>query len=368
VTHPGARGELLDVAVVGGGPAGLTAALAATRAGMSVVVFDPRATGRDGSGSPIDKACGEGLLPGAVRALADLGIRPGGQPLAGIRYVDAVGSVAAAFSGGPGLGVRRTNLHDVLLTAVREAGVPVLPVAVGAVEQDGDRVRVGDLTARWLLAADGLHSPLRRAWGLQAAPTGVQRWGQRRHFAVAPWTDHVEVHWSATAEAYVTPVGPDLVGVAVLSSRRASYAEHLAAFPALQERLGPAVTPVRGAGPLRQPARGRVAGRVLLVGDAAGYVDALTGEGISVAVRSAVAAVACLAADRPQDYERQWRRATRRSRWLTEVLVRMAESRLRPGVVPLARRAPRVFAAVVDALADDGPCSSPATAPAAVVA
>ncbi|MFC7642957.1 hypothetical protein ACFQX6_20145 [Streptosporangium lutulentum] len=99
----------------------------------------------------------------------------------------------------------------------------------------------------------------------------------------------------------MTPVGDDLVGVAVLSSRRRGYPEHLADFPALVARLqGPATTPVRGAGPLRQRVRARVAGRVLLVGDAAGYVDALTGEGVSLALLSAQALVGCLRAGTPK--------------------------------------------------------------------
>lgn len=102
----------------------------------------------------------------------------------------------------------------------------------------------------------------------------------------------------------MTPVGERLVGVAVLSRDRRPYDRHLAAFPALAARLAdsPGATPVRGAGPLRQRARGLRAGRVLLVGDAAGYVDALTGEGIALAVATATAAVDCLTAGRPEDY------------------------------------------------------------------
>ena len=67
---------------------------------------------------------------------------------------------------------------------------------------------------------------------------------------------------------------------------------------------------VRGAGPLRQRTTRRVAGRALLVGDAAGYVDALTGEGLSVGLACARELVRCVVAGRPQEYERAWRRAT----------------------------------------------------------
>lgn len=150
----------------------------------------------------------------------------------------------------------------------------------------------------------------------------------------------------------MTPVDDDLVGVAVLSRSRRGYDEHLAGFPTLTTSLrGPAATEVRGAGPLRQRARRRVAGRVLLVGDAAGYLDALTGEGIALAMATAGAAIRCLAADRPDAYERTWSRLTRRHRLLTGAL--LAASR-RPGtarlIVPAASRMPPLFSAAVHAL------------------
>jgi flavin-dependent dehydrogenase len=108
---------------------------------------------------------------------------------------------------------------------------------------------------------------------------------------------------------------------------------------------------VRGAGPLRQVARRRVAGRVLLVGDAAGYVDALTGEGISVGVAQAQALVGALRLGDPQQYERAWWAVTRRYRVLTGALVGAAGHPLvRPLIVPAARRLPPAYAALVNLL------------------
>lgn len=342
--RPDAR--VIDLLVAGGGPAGLATAIHAALAGLEVVVVEPRP-------GPIDKACGEGLMPGAVRALAELDIAVTGARIAGIRYLDHRHRAEAPFRQGHGLGVRRTTLHAALAERVAALGVPVLVGKVGAVQQDEHGVTAAGLTARYLAAADGLHSPLRRQLGLDRPDPRPSRYGLRRHFAVEPWTDFVEVHWSGRSEAYVTPLGPHLLGVAVLTGERASFEHHLAAFPTLAARLPErAATAVRGAGPLRQPVASRVCGRVLLVGDAAGYVDALTGEGVSLALTGAAQLVRCVRENRPQAYERAWLRASRRHRLLTDTLVR-ARSRpaLAPRIVPAAARLPALFGAVVNGLA-----------------
>lgn len=337
----------VDLLVAGGGPAGLVTALHAARAGLDVEVWEPRP-------GAVDKACGEGLMPGALAGLLDLGVDPAGHDFRGIRYVAGARSASADFRRGPGRGIRRTTLHDALTRAVLDAGARVEARSVGELSQDDDEVRVDGLTARWAVAADGLHSPVRRRLGLDLPRPRYARFGLRRHFAVAPWSPYVEVHWAPAVEAYVTPVAPDLVGVAVLASAKAGYDEQLSALPALRERLVDAepASDVRGAGPLRQGARRRVAGRVLLVGDAGGYVDALTGEGLALAFAQAQAAVGALVDGAPERYERDWVRLTRRYRWLTGAL--LAGTRLRPArrtIVPAAQALPRVFDGAVNSLA-----------------
>jgi len=224
---------------------------------------------------------------------------------------------------------------------------------VASVSQDDTRALVDGEATRYLIAADGLHSPVRRLLGLEAPGRERRRFGLRCHVATVPWTSFVEVHWSRAAEAYVTPVGDDQVGVAVLSSSRQPYATLLAGFPSLTERLqGLERSRVRGAGPLRQRATRRVSGRVLLVGDAAGYVDALTGEGIAAGLAQAQAAVAAVVADAPADYERAWRRLTWRHDLLTHGLLSATRPRpLRGMVVTAAYLLPRTFAAAVNQLA-----------------
>lgn len=338
---------MIDLLIAGGGPAGLATALYARRAGLTAVVIEPRAV-------PIDKACGEGLMPHAVRLLDELGIRPRGMPMRGIRYVQGDLAVDAAFRRGTGLGVRRTELHRALHDAAAASGVGIVQARVDGVEQSESSVRAAGLEARYLVAADGLHSSLRAAVGdCGDQPRRERRWGMRAHLPVRPWTDHVEVHWSADGEAYVTPVAPDCVGVALLGGRGGPFDERLRCFPELAARLdGARPGAVLGAGPMRQDVAHRVRGRVLLVGDAAGYLDALTGEGLALAFGCARALVARVASDQPAAYEHDYRVISRRYRLITSALLGAAgRPALRRQLVPVAARLPWLFRTAVDQLA-----------------
>src|ERR1700742_4141569 len=323
-----------DVLIAGGGPAGLASAINARQQGLSGIVAEPRDV-------PIDKAGGEGLMPGGLAGLALLGVDPAGMPLRGIAYLDEQRRVEAPFRIGPGGGVRRTTLHAALAARAKEQDTEWLRARVTSLRQDAQGVTAAGVRAKWLIAADGLHSQVRRAVGITAKAGTPRRYGVRWHYRVPAWSEFVEVHWSRWGEAYVTPVEPDLVGVAILSPGRPD----LAWFPRLAHHLqGASRGRARGCGPMRQVVSRRVAGRVLLVGDSAGYEDALTGEGVSLAVKQAAAAVAAIVDDRPAHYEHQWRRITRPYRFLTRGLVLSTVPSIgRRAIVPACAAVPAVF-------------------------
>jgi flavin-dependent dehydrogenase len=336
---------MTDLLVVGGGPIGLAASIEARLAGLEVTVIEPR----EGA---IDKACGEGLMPGALPLLHRLGVEPRGFELRGVSYRDATRHADHLFEGGSGLGVRRTTLHRALRERAIELGVVTHVAKVDAITQTADGVEAAGIKAGWMLGCDGLHSTVARLTGLaRPAPTRRRRYGLRRHFRVEPWSDLIEVHFNRFGELYVTPTADGMVGVALLAKQHTDFAKALAASPELAARVNGAepASELRGAGPFRQRTRARTRGRVLLAGDASGYVDAITGEGLRLGFEQARAAIDAIVTG--SDYEREWSRITRDFRVLTSGLALVAATPLHAAIVPLARALPRVYRNAVESLA-----------------
>jgi len=301
-----------DVLVVGGGPAGLAAAIAARRKGFRVAVVDAAAP-------PIDKACGEGLMPDALRALADLGVEipaDAGFAFYGIRFVGDDVSLEAEFPSSFGLGLRRTSLHQILVSAAEQAGVELRWSApVG---------ELAEVKARWIIGADGHASRVRKWAGLERWRRIRERLGFRVHYRIKPWMDHVEVYWHSEFQMYVAGVTDDEVMVAVLChDPHVRVEDALASFPELLERLAaaPRVSMERGGISATRRLWVVTQGSVALVGDASGSVDAITGEGLGLAFRQAAALADALVAGNLDLYETAHRRLMRRPTFMADLLL-----------------------------------------------
>jgi menaquinone-9 beta-reductase len=304
-------GRATDVFVVGGGPAGLAAAIAARRRGLDVIVAD-------GVEPPIDKPCGEGLMPDTLSALRELGIaiNPAeGFAFRGIRFVDKGLEVDGSFPFGKGIGLRRPLLHQRMIEQARQVGVAFLWNApVSGLTQDGALVAGKTIRARWIVGADGIRSRVRRWSGLETPILAQPRYAFRRHYHVEPWTDCMEIHWGRDAQAYVTPVGREDICVAVISRnptlRSASIARE---FPKLAEHLASADSSVEhGAVTLTSGLQRVYRDNVALIGDASGSVDAITGEGLCLSFHQAAALADALAAGDLRRYQVAHRRLARR--------------------------------------------------------
>lgn len=310
-----------DLVIAGGGPAGLATAIRAKMAGLNVILLEA-------ARPPIDKACGEGLMPDGVELLLRLGVDVAGvetRPFRGIRYVDGELTADGAFPGEPGLGIRRTVLHRALVARAEDIGVDLRwGVRVDGLSAGSFETESGPVAGRWLVGADGRVSRVRRWAGLDGRPARRRRVGLRRHYEIEPWSDLVEVYWANGCEAYVTPVGERLVGVAILTEGgRVVFDDDLGRFPALVRRLAgaPVASKDRGAGPLEQRSRRVVSGNLALVGDASGYLDAITGEGLALSFHHAFALVKALAAGNLVEYTRSHRRIGRYPTTITRLLL-----------------------------------------------
>jgi flavin-dependent dehydrogenase len=286
-----------DLVIAGGGPVGLVTAIAARQHGLSAVVVERNA-------ELPEKACGEGLMPGAVAVLDALGVGlRDAVEFRGIRFVDGADVAAAEFPERSGRAIGRRGLMQALSERARAVGVVLLPGHTLRDFRYRGRVLSADVSAggrqrtlrgQLLVGADGLRSGVRRRLGYELPPRRPLRFGLQRHYRCTPWTDWVEVHWHDRAEAYVTPLGSGEVGVALLShGAPASYDHLLGHFPALARSLAGSEPPgrVRGAGPFEQRVSAVLAPGVALVGDAAGYLDAVSGEGLALGFRAAVVLV-----------------------------------------------------------------------------
>jgi 2-polyprenyl-6-methoxyphenol hydroxylase-like FAD-dependent oxidoreductase len=261
----------------------------------------------------------------------------------GIRFVDDSHSVGATFTHGVGYGIRRILLHQVMTQRALSLGVKlnwetrVTGISAECIEADGKRVPF-----RWLVCADGQNSPLRKKTGLFSSGSARIRYGFRRHCRIAPWTDHVEVHWADCGQMYVTPIAADQVCVAFITADlRMRFDAALPRFTKLAERLAAAeiVGTTIGAVTASRRLRRVQSGRIALIGEAAGSVDAITGEGLSIAFRQAFELASAMRANRLDLYQTAHERIMRVPRNMSRLLLSLDQrQRLRHSVLRALER------------------------------
>ena len=338
----------VDVLVVGGGPAGLATAIAGRRQGLSVLVAD-------GALAPVDKACGEGLMPDGVEALRHLGVtipESDARPFRGIRFVNQNQRSEATFPAGTALGIRRTSLHQILMAHAADAGAQLLWQApVTGLHPQGALVGGELVRAHWVVGADGTASRVRRWARLDAHKHNRVRFAIRRHYRVAPWTNFVEVHWARRCQFYLTPVGRAEVCVAMVSDNpKMRVDDALAESPELSVRFGGAeqTSSERGAVTVSRQLRRVFRGNVALVGDASAGVDAITGEGLCLAFRQSALLAESLASGDLARYQAEHTRLIRRPAFMARMMLFMARhDRLRQRTMQVFESNPRSFAAML---------------------
>jgi menaquinone-9 beta-reductase len=306
-----------DVVVAGAGPAGASTAQRLARAGFHVALVDHQHF-------PRFKACGEFMSPECLPILQELGVAGdlrglGAREVRGMilhghgrrasgRFTD-VGSACAPFN--YGWAVRREVFDKVLLDAARASGVELFEgvratgllrgergkvVGLAARQLDGEAL---ELHARWTIGADGLRSRVARALGVVQPVPWLDKLALTTRYADVDWGNSAEVHFFAGGYCACTAVENGLVSLNVVidrvlyasmgASRDAALTAGLARVPALAARLarGRRVDPVRGSGPLAGRTSRQTFDGAALVGDACGYVDPVTGEGVFFALKGA---------------------------------------------------------------------------------
>jgi menaquinone-9 beta-reductase len=337
-----------DVLVIGGGPAGMATAIAASLKGLQVTVVDSRTP-------PIDKPCGEGLLPDAMAALDRLGIDLGASSrfaFSGFCFSDEKTSASARIEAGQAFGVRRTVFHRLLVDRALDLGVNLLwATRLVGLDSRGAETTRGPISARWVVGADGSRSTLRRLAGLEPRHRFHARFGFRRHYEITPWTDHVEVHWGENCQLVVTPTGSSEVCLALFTSNsRLRLGRALDSFPAVARRVAESRPTSTEAGAITMLRKVRVVTRahIALVGDASCTVDGIAGQGLSLALGQAMCLADALAEGDLAPYEAAHRRLAQRPVLTTRLLLAMgAHSTLRQKVLRLFAARPALFAKMI---------------------
>jgi flavin-dependent dehydrogenase len=338
-----------DVFVIGGGPAGLAAAIAARQQGLRVVVAD-------GAKPPIDKACGEALMPDAIPALERLGVvipAAEASPVRGVRFLGSGLSAEADFpTGACGLSIRRIALHRIMIERAASLGVDLLwQTTVTGISSHAVELGERKIRTRWIVGADGVNSRVRRWANLDAYSRTDIRYAFRRHYRVTPWTNHLEIYWGERFQGYATAVSNDQVCVAVAShTPELRLDELLRELPELNARLSgaEAVSTERGALSANRKLKRVWRKNIVLIGDASGTVDAITGEGLGLAFSQAAVLATCLRFGNLAEYQTAHRRLALRPLLMARLMLTLdGRPNVQQRTLQVLRKRPEIFRKLV---------------------
>ena len=315
-----------DVAIAGGGPAGAALAIELGRRGVRVNLYEK-------ARHPRLKACGEGLLPHGVAALSAIAGLPEAPRVRGLRFSVGDASTDADFPEGFGLVVRRDSFDAWLFE--RAAATPNVDARMATpYTSGGERIIVG---------ADGRHSQFHRR--LDAHRPRHARVGLSAHvIGLDGVSDRVEVFFHPEGELYVAPTGGGETLVAALFHqdrfRRDGISYLLNTIPAIRDRA-PRVeftTPVLAASPLGLRLARIVDRGLLLIGDAAGAPDPITGDGIAMAMASVKPAADAIVSGDLASYEQVRLAMGRNADRLGRLLLAVSRAEGRAAVMLLRKR------------------------------
>jgi flavin-dependent dehydrogenase len=337
-----------DVFVIGGGPAGLAAAIAARQQGFRVIVAD-------GANPPIDKPCGEGLMPDGMAALDRMGVAFEAKEchaIRGVRFFASGLSADAEFPSRSGLGVRRVTLHRIMTERAQSLGIDFLwRTPVTGISGEGVCMGTRKIGAKWIVGADGGSSRVRRWANLDAYRRKDFRYAFRRHYRIAPWSDRMEIYWGRRCQIYTAGVSDEETCVGLMSKdSKLRLDEALRGFPELEARLrsAEATSAERGELSVTRKLKRVCRGNVALIGDASGAVDAVTGEGLSLAFGQALLLADCLQGGDLARYQKEHRRLAVRPMLMGKLMLTLdGRPSLQHRTLEVFRRRPEIFRRLV---------------------
>jgi len=244
--------------------------------------------------------------------------------------------------------VRRTVLHQAMVERAEQLGISLLwQTPVTGLRSDGVYLGSEAVRARWIIGADGGNSRVRRWAGLERESSQT-RFAFRVHYRIKPWSEFMEVHWSENCQIYITPVAGDEICLVLISRNPHLRLESaLPSFPLIASRLRGAerTSTERGAISSTRKLRNVYSGRVVLIGDASGSVDAITGEGLNLAFSQAHILAECLSQNNLRRYAKEHKALSRRPASMARVMLALDWKRsLRQSVMRALQANPKLFA------------------------